>query len=254
PDSGVDQEGSGEAVQRSASPPSSRYPAAREEDPAAEEGKIRRPPSGTDNASVMRKRGDTMQEEQSAEAFSSSPVVSSTQMPTGQDLADAIAEGIYINNAGLVLLHPFLPQFFGALGIAGEEQLLRPERALCVLHFLTTGQPVAPEYELMLPKVLCNIPLDMPVEADVDLTDEEQDEADALLKAVVDHWQALRNTTPDGLRGTFLSRSGKISLRGEDLLLQVEPQTWDIMLEQLPWGISMIRLPWMERMLWVEWV
>ncbi|MCI5119419.1 MAG: hypothetical protein D3913_16080, partial [Candidatus Electrothrix sp. LOE1_4_5] len=125
---------------------------------------------------------------------------------------------------------------------------------LCLLHFLATGQGVAPEYELMLPKVLCNVPLDMPVEADVELTDKEQEEAGALLTAVIDHWEALRNTSPDGLCGTFLVRPGKISLRGEDLLLQVEPQTWDILLEQLPWGISMIKLPWMDKMLWVEWV
>ncbi len=49
-------------------------------------------------------------------------------------------EGIYIDNAGLVLLHPFLPQFFAALGLAATDKLLQPDRALCLLHFLTTGQ------------------------------------------------------------------------------------------------------------------
>ncbi len=33
-------------------------------------------------------------------------------------------EGIYIDNAGLVLLHPFLPQFFAALGLAADDKLL----------------------------------------------------------------------------------------------------------------------------------
>jgi hypothetical protein len=164
-----------------------------------------------------------------------------------------LAEGIYISNAGLVLLHPFLPQFFAALGIAADKQLLQPERALCLLHFLATGQPVAPEYELMLPKVLCNIPLEEPVESDVALTAAEQDEAVSLLKAVIRHWEALRSTSPDGLRGTFFVRPGKISLRDGDWLLQVEPQTWDILLNQLPWGIGMIKLPWMDRLLHVEW-
>ena len=164
-----------------------------------------------------------------------------------------LAEGIYISNAGLVLLHPFLPQFFAALGIAADKQLLQPERALCLLHFLATGQPVAPEYELMLPKLLCNIPLEEPVESDVALTAAEQDEAVSLLKAVIRHWEALRSTSPDGLRGTFFVRPGKISLRDGDWLLQVEPQTWDILLDQLPWGIGMIKLPWMDRLLHVEW-
>ncbi len=210
------------------------------------------PSSDINNVPFRQERGDAVQE-QAVEAFLSSPLASSEQMPTEQGLADTLAEAIYINNAGLVLLHPFLPQFFGALDIAEENQLLQPERALCLLHFLATGQRIAPEYELMLPKILCNIRLDMPVEADVALTDEEQGEAEALLKAVIGHWLALRNTSPDGLRGTFIVRPGKISQRDDDWLLQVETQTWDILLDQLPWGIGMIKLPWMERMLWVEW-
>lgn len=163
-------------------------------------------------------------------------------------------EGIYIENAGLVLLHPFLPQFFRALDIAAEDALVQPERALCLLHFLTTGQSMAPEYALILPKILCNIPLLAPVETSLGLTDAETEEAVALLEAVIHHWDVLRNTSPDGLRGTFLLRPGKVSRRDDgDWLLQVESNSVDILLNQLPWGISMIKLPWMDMMLWVEW-
>ena len=162
--------------------------------------------------------------------------------------------GIYIKNAGLVLLHPFLPQFFSALNIADGNMLLQPERALCLLHFLATGQPTTAEYNLILPKVLCNIPLLTPVETNLELTDTEMTEAVALLEAVIGHWNVLRNTSPDGLRGTFLLRPGKVSLRDDDdWLLQVESNSVDILLNQLPWGISMIKLPWMDKMLWVEW-
>ncbi|MEY3760011.1 MAG: hypothetical protein RIR39_1502 [Pseudomonadota bacterium] len=164
-----------------------------------------------------------------------------------------IQEGIYIENAGLILLHPFLPQFFTALGIANEDQLIQHERALCLLHFLTTGLLIAPEYELTLAKILCNIPLEMPVESDMELSESEREEAEALLNAVIHHWDALRNTSIDGLRGEFLLRFGKLSMRDGDWLLQVEAKTVDILLNQLPWGISMIKLPWMQRMLWVEW-
>jgi len=165
-----------------------------------------------------------------------------------------VREGIYIDNAGLVLLHPFLPQFFEALGVAGEDKLLKPDRALCLLHYLATGQPVAPEYELILPKILCNSPLEAPVESNVELTTAELEESAALLEAVIRHWEALRNTSPDGLRGTFLLRPGKVSLRADgDWALQVESKSFDILLDQLPWGISMIKLPWMEKMMWVEW-
>jgi hypothetical protein len=168
--------------------------------------------------------------------------------------ATDIKEGIYIENAGLILLHPLLPRFFTALGIAEEDQLIKPERAICLLHFLTTGLLIAPEYELTLAKLLCNIPLEMPVESDVNLTESEIEEAEALLNAVIRHWDALRNTSIDGLRGEFLFRFGKLSMREDgDWLLQVENKTVDILLNQLPWGISMIKLPWMPKMLWVEW-
>ncbi len=165
-----------------------------------------------------------------------------------------LTEGLYVDCAGLVLLHPFLPQFFSGLGLATKDKLLQPDRALCLLHFLATGQIVAPEYELVLPKILCNVPLETPVEANVALTVAEQEEATALLDAVIRHWEVLHNTGADSLRGTFLIRPGKVSLRKDgDWLLQVEANSFDILLDQLPWGIGMIKLPWMEKMLWVEW-
>ena len=85
------------------------------------------------------------------------------------------------------------------------------------------------------------------------MTEAEQAEADLLLAAVIDHWTALGDASPDALRGTFLTRPGKLSRRGDDDVLQVEPQSFDILLDRLPWGIGAVRLPWMTRPLWVEW-
>ena len=165
-----------------------------------------------------------------------------------------VKEGVYINCAGIILLHPFLPRFFETLGIASEDNLLQPERALCLLHYLATGQTVAPEYELLLPKLLCNVPFEQPTESNVNLTPEEIEESAALLDAVVGHWSALQNTSADSLRGTFLLRPGKLSERGDgDWLLQVENRTFDILLDQLPWGFGMVKLPWMDKVLRVEW-
>jgi hypothetical protein len=162
-------------------------------------------------------------------------------------------QGIYIGNAGLVLLHPFLPRLFDALGVSGDGRLVQPGRALALLHFLASGQPQAPEYELALPKLLCQLPLTANVDAGIVLDAAACDEAHALLAAVIGHWTALRDTSPDGLRGAFLLRPGKLSMRAGEWLLQVETQGVDVLLGELPWGISAIRLPWMERILWVEW-
>jgi len=173
--------------------------------------------------------------------------------PHSKESPDA-EEGIYVENAGLVLLHPFLPRFFHGLGVAVEDRLLKAEKALALLHFLATGRTDAPEYELLLPKVLCGLPIETVVERNEPLNTSEHEEATALLEAVVHHWTALGNSSADALRGTFLFRPGKLMRRGaQEWLLQVEKRTVDILLDQLPWGLSMIKLPWMMDMLWVEW-
>jgi Contractile injection system tape measure protein len=139
------------------------------------------------------------------------------------------------------------------LGIAANDKVIAPDRALGLLHFLATGQPAAPEYELLLPKILCNVPLDVPANAPAELTAAEREEAEALLAAVIGHWTALGDTSVDGLRGSFLARPGKLSRRGAEDLLQVEQRSYDILLDRLPWGIGMVQLPWMEKILRVEW-
>ena len=162
--------------------------------------------------------------------------------------------GIYVENAGLVLLHPFLPQCFRALAIAGDVELLQPGQALRLLHHLATGFDTAPEYELTLPKILCGLhPASLAGEM-MPLSDEEREESAALLSAVIRHWEALKNTGIEALREMFLKRNGKLTRwRDGGWRLQVESTSFDILLDQLPWGISMIQLPWMPEMLRVEW-
>jgi hypothetical protein len=167
---------------------------------------------------------------------------------------ETIGAGIYIENSGLVILHPFLPQLFNALGISENDKLIDTNKALCLLNYMATGQKQMPEYNLVLPKVLCQVAITAPAPIEVKLTDNELQEADNLLDAVIKHWEALRNTSREGLRSTFLLRPGKLSKKQDgDWLLQVENKSFDILLDQLPWGISMIKLPWMKQMLWVEW-
>ena len=163
-------------------------------------------------------------------------------------------EGIYIENAGLVLLHPFLSLYFEALGVITGDEMLRRERALCLLHYLATGQSKANEYDLALPKILCGLSVYDAITREADISENESIESIALLTSVIIHWSALKNTSPDALRGTFLMRPGKLFLRDDgNWLLHVESNNFDVLIDQLPWGISMIKLPWMKQMLIVEW-
>lgn len=167
---------------------------------------------------------------------------------------DAEAGGIIVDNAGIVLLHPFLPRLFEGLGVSDGDVLVDSSRAMSLLHYLATGDRYAPEYRITLAKVICGVALDEPVEADEGLTEAEAVEAVALLEAAIGHWEALRGTSPDALRNEFLMRPGVLSVDAfGGWLLRVETRTVDILLDQLPWGISMIALPWMSGLLRVEW-
>lgn len=161
-----------------------------------------------------------------------------------------------IQNAGLVILWPFFKNFFDSLGLLDAGGAIRPQeavRAIHLLQYLVTGERETPEFMLPLNKLLCGWDLDKPVSKAVEFTPAEINEADQLLQAVIGHWSALKRTSVDGLRVSFLQRDGMLSKTKNHWLLQVELIAHDIMLERLPWGISMIKLSWMKKMLRVDW-
>ncbi len=163
----------------------------------------------------------------------------------------------FFKNAGIVLIHPFLKHLFEKLDlITGSEftNFYCQSKAVLVIHFLATAKEKAFEYELVLPKFLCGIPANLPVDHTITITTEEKEEATNLLKAAIDHWGALGGTSPDGLREGFLSREGKLEKQETGWKLIVERKTLDILLNRLPWNVSIIKLPWMEEILYVEWI
>lgn len=169
-----------------------------------------------------------------------------------------VADGdlFYVTNAGLALLHPFLPLLFSHVGYTHNDEWLSEEireRALMLTQFLISGDDLCPEFDLMLNKVLLGYPFSKTVKAEMVLSDFEKGEAADLLTSVIGHWAALRNTSLDGLRATFLKRDGKLSCDNTRWLLQVEQKTVDILLGKLPWSFSIVKTPWMDQMLHVEW-
>lgn len=165
-------------------------------------------------------------------------------------------DGIFLLNAGIVLLHPFLTLFFRNLQLLQEDNfkdIFSQQKALYLLHYLATGSTGPEEHELVMPKVLCAFSMEEPVSTLIELSPDELQEADSLLVSAIEQWEILKGTSPGGLREGFLQRNGKLINKNGQLQLQVEASSIDVLLDQLPWNLSIVKLPWMENLLKVEW-
>lgn len=165
-------------------------------------------------------------------------------------------DALFVNDGGLILLHPFLVQLFeNCAWVADKKFASVPAQTMAVyaLHYLATRKLVALEHELIFPKLLAGIEFETPLEPVDPLNDSERDACDELLSEVIKHWRAIGNTSPSGLREAYLQRSGKLSHIHSGWHLNLEHKTLDILLNRLPWGISVVKLPWMPEMLTVTW-
>ncbi|MGH1434790.1 MAG: contractile injection system tape measure protein [Lewinella sp.] len=169
---------------------------------------------------------------------------------------DEIKDALYINNAGLVILAPYLPRFFEMLEMM-EGNFFRTEgdaeRAVHLLQYLATGQQETPEHLLVFNKILCGLPLDHPVPSFVEITESEASIVDSLLNGVLQNWDKMKDSTPENLRGSFLIRDGRLEEKGEHWALTVDSKAYDMLLNFLPWTISIVNLPCMKKRVEVDW-
>ncbi|MBL7740228.1 MAG: hypothetical protein JNK14_13510 [Chitinophagaceae bacterium] len=177
-------------------------------------------------------------------------------VPDKKVLPEKEEHGIYINNAGLIILHPFLPQLFEQLLLTVDNTWVNEEarhKAVLVTSFLVTGVEDTAEFDLPLNKILCGMAPDEPVNTGITIDKETSAVCDELLAETIRHWKVLKNTGIGGLRETFLQRSGKLLRADNDWFLQAERKAVDILLSHLPWGIGVVKMPWMQEMLFTEW-
>lgn len=172
--------------------------------------------------------------------------------PTAQ--LQELEEGIYIENAGAVIVALFLPTLFSKLKLASNGVLLKPNVAAVLIQYMVTGNIGVTEPELVLPKILCGIELEEAVNTNHKITAQQKKEITDMLASAISHWSILKNTSVQGLQEAFLQRSGKLRLVNNQWVLQVEQKSYDMLLQQLPWNIAMIKLPWMKQLLKTEWI
>ncbi len=185
--------------------------------------------------------------------FGNPPMVAeTTKKPSGSeglsevnDRSDPGVDPVFLNGAGLVLLHPYVGWLLEKTG-AGDDL----PRAAALLHHAVWGRASTSEWDLPLIKILLGL---RPEEVLIpgELTDEDGPIIMELLTGVLEHWAALGSTGPDGLRANFLQRPGKLE---PEWVLTVERQPYDVLLDRLPWGIGLVKTGFMEAPMKVNWV
>lgn len=164
-------------------------------------------------------------------------------------------EGIIVQQAGLVLLHPFLKTFFEKLKFLVNGKLIpsKKEAAAHILHYLATGNEQACEYEMSFEKLLCDIPLSQPIDRFIKITPFQKEQCEVVLKAMLGHWKSIKTENIQVVQNEFFQREGKLSFQNDKVLLTIPRKTQDILLESLPWNIHLIKIPWKEKLIFTNW-
>ncbi|WP_157888848.1 contractile injection system tape measure protein [Enterobacter roggenkampii] len=172
--------------------------------------------------------------------------------------AEQVAGATYwhqINDAGLVLLWPFMPELFRQLGLLKNKRFINTyaqhQAALC-LDWLSRGE----SEPLKLPTVsrrLCGLS-GRDINEDIDLEEELRQKLSVWLadipRAMPAKWQKLSS---GDLRQWFLQRPGWCSPDPEHTTIYVQPAVFDVLFNDWSWPTELVALPWLERPLTIRW-
>ena len=161
---------------------------------------------------------------------------------------------LQVHNVGLIMLHPYLKDFFKNCGLLNDENhIINPSLAVHLLHYIATKQEQQYESSMVFEKIVCGLHSKDIIQRNVVLSDTLKSNAEELLEAVLQNWGVLKNASPDLLRSEFLQRYGKISFKETNPKITVEKKVHDILLDKLPWNIGLCRLPWLNYLLFTDW-
>lgn len=167
-----------------------------------------------------------------------------------------LGEGVSISNAGMILCWPFFGRFFAAVGLVEQGKFKgqqAEERAVQLLQYLATGLTSFEEWDLSLNKVLCGVPLNMPISPNLEITTEEEELVKKLINGTIFNWEKMRGTRLETFRETFFMRQGMLYEKDNRWELFVDRKAYDVLMDTLTWNISMINLSWMKKRLNVQW-
>ncbi len=172
-----------------------------------------------------------------------------------KDIIDTNNTDLYLDNAGLVLIHPFLKSLFENCKLLDQNNTINnPEVAAHLLHYIATGKEQDYENAMGFEKFLCDIPINRPIERNIMLSEEMKKEGFTMLQAVLSNWDIMKSSSAELLQNEFLQRPGKLNSNGdENPTILIERKTQDILLDKLSWNLNIIKLAWKKRILYVNW-
>ncbi len=161
--------------------------------------------------------------------------------------------GLRVNNAGIILLWHAWGNFFRESGWV-EEKSFKDEdakqKAILLLHYATFNQSPFVEDELVLNKLMCNWPLNEPVDPGFYPGKEEIASAERIIDNWLKAWKPERHFSRDWFRLSFLQRGGVLKQRPDgNWNLEVMKKTEDILIDKP----SVIRYAWMDKIIFIQW-
>ncbi len=160
----------------------------------------------------------------------------------------------YVQNAGLIIVHPFMNNLFKYCGLVDPETQKLIDAELCVhlLHYIATGKTNQPESNMLFEKFLCNIPVQQSISRHIKLSRKHKTHAKKVISAVQENWSAMKNASVELLQYEFLQRPGKLVI-DDNLTLTIERKAQDILLDRMSWGFGLVKLPWKKDFVYVNW-
>ena len=135
----------------------------------------------------------------------------------GETTAREFLDPVFVNNAGLIILAPYLGMLFERCGLMEKSKFKSVHdlnRAVKLLEYAAIGEQNSEEHQLVMHKVLCGLHPTYVLEPVDDLTETDKEIVDGLLHAVTQQWAPLKSSSIDSLRSSFLAREGwKASLQ-----------------------------------------
>ncbi|MCA6365268.1 MAG: hypothetical protein IM638_19705 [Bacteroidetes bacterium] len=176
-------------------------------------------------------------------------------------------EYLLVQNAGLVLLFPFISTFLTRTGHLQNKkfvsQAAQAEAAVLLQLLVWDKNNEAEntdqfeESQLLLNKILTGLSPDAPLPAlhqfDPAQLQTYLEEADNAVAQAIKSWELLKRTTVPAFRKMFLQHEGKLKSSTDGWDLFIERDSFDVLIDKLPWPISIIRYPWTEKVVYVTW-